>query len=44
MFHDTEYWYKIWIETDLCFKNNIKHLENFKRLKNSDFILESKMA
>ena len=25
-------------------KNNIKDLENFHRLKNSDFILESKMA
>ena len=25
-------------------KNNIKNLENFHRLKNSDFVLESKMA
>ena len=27
-----------------AFKNDIKNLENFLRLKNSNFILESKMA
>ena len=27
-----------------AFKNNIRNLANFYRLKNSDFILESKMA
>ena len=27
-----------------AFKNDIRNLENFHRLKNSDFILESKMA
>ena len=26
-----------------AFKNDMKNLENFHRLKNSDFILESKM-
>ena len=26
------------------FKNDIRNLENFHRLKNSDFILEGKMA
>ena len=26
------------------FKNDVKNLANFHRLKNSDFILESKMA
>ena len=26
------------------FKNDMKNLENFHRLKNSDFILESKMV
>ena len=27
-----------------AFKNDMKNLANFHRLKNSDFILESKMA
>ena len=27
-----------------AFKNDMRNLENFHRLKNSDFILESKMA
>ena len=27
-----------------AFKNEMRHLANFHRLKNSDFILESKMA
>ena len=27
-----------------AFKNNMRNLENFHRLKNSDFILESKMV
>ena len=44
MFDGTEDWCKIWRKTDLCFKNNMRHLANFDRLKNNDFILESKMA
>ena len=39
MFDDTEDWCKIWRKTDFCF---IKIF--FNRLKNSNFILESKMA
>ena len=31
-------------ELTCAFKNDIKNLANFHRLKNSDFILESKMA
>ena len=27
-----------------AFKNDVKNMANFHRLKNSDFILESKMA
>ena len=27
-----------------AFKNEMKHLANFHRLKNSDFMLDSKMA
>ena len=39
MFDGTEYWCNIWWETDLCF------LKIFvSRIKNSGFILESKMA
>ena len=39
MFDGTEYWCKIWRKTDLRFQKIFVH-----RLKNSDFILESKMA
>ena len=38
MFHSTEDWCKIWRKTDS------KNLTNFHRLKNRDFILESKMG
>ena len=44
MFDGTEDWSKIWKKTDLCFQNDIRKLTNFHRLKNSDFILESKTA
>ena len=39
MFAGTEHWYNIWRKTDLCFLKIFVY-----RLKNSDFILESKMA
>ena len=39
MFDGTEDWCKIWRKTDLCFLKIFVY-----RLKNSDFILESKMA
>ena len=39
MFDGTEYWCNIWRKTDLCFLKIFVY-----RLKNSDFILESKMA
>ena len=39
MFDGTEDWCNIWRKTDLCFLKIIVY-----RLKNSDFILESKMA
>ena len=39
MFDDTEDWYEIWRKTDLCFLKRFVY-----RLKNSDFVLESKMA
>ena len=39
MFDGTEYWYNIWRKTDLCFLNIFVY-----SLKNSNFILESKMA
>ena len=39
MFDGTEHWCKIWGKTDLRFLNIFIY-----RLKNSDFILESKMA
>ena len=44
MFDDTEDWCKTWRKTDFCFQNEMRNLANFHRLKNSDFILESKMA
>ena len=39
MIDGTEHWRKIWRKTDLCFLKVFVY-----RLKNSDFILESKMA
>ena len=39
MFDGTEDWCKIWRKTDLCFLKIFVY-----RLKNSDFILESKIA
>ena len=39
MFDDTEDWCQIWRKTDLCFLQIFIY-----RLKNTDFILESKMA
>ena len=39
MFDGTEDWCKNWRKTDLCFLKIFVY-----RLKNSDFILESKMA
>ena len=47
MFVSTEDWCKIWRKPDLCFQKwqeDVRDLANFYRLKNSDFILESKMA
>ena len=44
MFDGTEDWCKFWRKTDLCFKKWHEEFVNFHRLKNSDFILESKMA
>ena len=44
MFDGTEDWYKIWSKTDLRFPKWHVNLANFYRLKNSDFILESKMV
>ena len=35
---------KIDVKLTCVFKNNMKNLVNFYRLKNSDFILESKIA
>ena len=39
MFDGKEDWYKIWRKNELCFLKIFVY-----RLKNSDFILESKMA
>ena len=44
IFDGTEYWCKIWRKTDLCFQKWLEEFGKFHRLKNSDFILESKMA
>ena len=44
IFHDTEEWCKIWKELNCHFKIDMRNLTNFHSLKNSDFILESKMA
>ena len=44
MFDSTEYWCKIWRKTDRYFQKWHRNLENFQRLKNSDFILQSKIS
>ena len=44
MLNGTEDWCNIWRKTDLCFQKWQRNLANFHRLKNNDFILESKMA
>ena len=44
MFDCTEDWCKIWMKLTCAFKNDMRNLENFHRLKNSNFILESKVA
>ena len=43
-FDGTEDWCKIWRKTDLCFQKWHEERANFHRLKNSDFILKSKMV
>ena len=44
MFHGTEDWWNIEGKLTCAFKNDMRNFENFHRLKNSDFILESKMV
>ena len=44
MFYGTEDWCKIWKKLACAFKNDTRSLAIFHRLKNSDFILESKMV
>ena len=45
MFDNAEYWCKIWRKTtESCFQNWHKEFDKLHRLKNSNFILESKMA
>ena len=44
IFYDNEEWCKIWSKLACAFKNDMRNLANTHRLKNSDFILESKMA
>ena len=44
MFDCTKDWCKIWKKTTFAFQNDMKNLANFYRLKNRDFILESKLA
>ena len=46
MFDGTEYWFKIWRDTDLCFQKWHEEFGKFSFIswKNNDFILESKMA
>ena len=44
MFDDTENLFKIREKIDWSFQNDMKNLANFHKLKNSHFILESKMA
>ena len=44
MFDGTEDWWNIEGKLTCTFKNDMRNFENFHRLKNSDFILESKMV
>ena len=44
LFDSTKNWGKVSSKLTCAFKNDMRNLENFHRLKNSDFILESKMA
>ena len=44
MFDGTENRSKIEGKLTCAFKNDLRNLENSRRRKNSDFILESKMA
>ena len=44
MFDCTENWCKIWRKLTCAFLNDMRNLASFHRLKNSDFILESKIA
>ena len=39
-----EYWCKTPKKLTSAFKNVMKNLANFQKLKNSDFVLESKMS
>ena len=44
MFDGIEDWCNIRRKTDLCFQNEMRNLASFHGLKNSNFVLESKMA
>ena len=44
IFDGTEDWCKTEGKPTCAFKNDMRNLANFHRLKNSDFILESKMV
>ena len=44
MFDGTENWCKICRKLTCAFLNDMRNLASFHRLKNSDFILESKIA
>ena len=44
MFQDAEDWCEIWQKTDLCFQKWHWDFASFHRLRNSDLILESKIA
>ena len=44
MFDGIEYWCKNLKKLTSAFKNDMKNLANFQKLKNSDFVLESKMS
>ena len=44
IFHDTKSDIKFEVKLTCAFKNDMRNLANFHRLKISDFILESKMS
>ena len=44
MFDDTKDWCKIWRKSYLCFPKWHKEFGKFFQLKNSNFILETKMV